>query len=426
MTTEQHISEAVTARGSGTAAGIVGRRDLSWAGKAAALQSITAALARGAGPETLPQSVLTEIANAFAADYVAVVRYTTTDTAQVVVDHFHRQESTSLQGRSVSLAGECVTAGVQRTGAPARIADYPATRGSVAPQLWRHGIRSSAGAPVTVADYLWGAVVLGSRRRSSLPPGTADSLSVFANLLATALLHQRTHAALHASRARVIEAADTARRRLERDLHDGAQQRLVSVGLQLQMMQASLPPGAGELRSQLAEAANNLTDLHADLQRLARGLHPGILSTGGLTAALRALARRSTIPVTLKLGTLDHALQVPVSVAAYYVVAEALTNTAKHAQAAHITVETKVQDGTLTVSVTDDGTGGAQMNTGSGLLGLTDRVEALGGHLRVISAADAGTAVHARIPLVAPPRGVNPTPPLQPTLWTRKDSGRHS
>jgi signal transduction histidine kinase len=217
-------------------------------------------------------------------------------------------------------------------------------------------------------------------------------------LVAIAIANAATRAELVASRARIVTAGDEARRRLERDLHDGAQQRLVSLGLQLRVAEEAVPPELDEFRGQLAQVLAGLTGVSADLQEISRGIHPAILSRGGLGPALKTLARRSSVPVDLDL-TLDRRLPDSIEVAVYYVVAEALTNAAKHAAASLVNVGVDTNDATLRLLIRDDGIGGADSRKGSGLIGLQDRVEALGGHMDIASPPGSGTSVHISIPL---------------------------
>jgi signal transduction histidine kinase len=203
---------------------------------------------------------------------------------------------------------------------------------------------------------------------------------------------------LTASRARIVSAGDEARRRFERDLHDGAQQRLVSLGMNLRSAQDLLPPDLEDLHRQMADIVDGLVGVSKDLQDISRGIHPAVLSRGGLAPALKTLARRSAVPVELRLGV-DRRLPDCAEVAAYYVVAESLTNAAKHAQASGVTVEVEADADDLRLAIHDDGSGGADSRRGSGLLGLRDRVEALGGHLFVSSPIGSGTSLTATIPL---------------------------
>jgi PAS domain S-box-containing protein len=209
---------------------------------------------------------------------------------------------------------------------------------------------------------------------------------------------ERSRAELAASRARIVTAADETRRRIERDLHDGVQQRLVSLALEQRAAESLVPPGLRELRTQLSRVAEGLAGALEELQEISRGIHPGVLSHGGLGAALKALARRSAVPVELEIGT-ETRLPEPVEVAAYYVVSEALTNTAKHARASTAQVSVEVRDGVLELSIRDDGSGGADPARGSGLIGLTDRVDALGGTMQVTSPAGQGTTLFVRLPV---------------------------
>jgi signal transduction histidine kinase len=205
---------------------------------------------------------------------------------------------------------------------------------------------------------------------------------------------------LAASRARIVATADEVRRRIERDLHDGIQQRLVAFALGLRGVGEVVPPERPELQAQLSELEDRLADVIEELREIARGVHPGILSKGGLGAALKAMARRSALPLQLDVGTLGR-LPEPVEIAAYYVVSEALANAAKHANASVVQVDVRLEDGTLRVMVRDDGIGGAEAGHGSGIVGLTDRVEALGGRLELTSPPGAGTAIVVELPAQA-------------------------
>ena len=226
--------------------------------------------------------------------------------------------------------------------------------------------------------------------------GEIGVLEASFNTMAGSLEHSREE--LAASRTRVVSAADQARRRIERDLHDGTQQRLVSLVLDLRAAQAAVPPELPELRAQLARVADGLTGALEDLRELSRGIHPAILSEGGLAPALKALARRSAVPVEVEVEV-PARLAEPVEVAAYYVVSEALANTAKHAHASVIHVHVQAGDDRLRLSVRDDGVGGALPGRGSGLVGLTDRVQALGGTITIHSPAGQGTRLQIDLPV---------------------------
>jgi signal transduction histidine kinase len=216
--------------------------------------------------------------------------------------------------------------------------------------------------------------------------------------VATAVANAEGRAQLTASRARVVAAADEARRRIERDLHDGTQQRLVALALALRAAETHIGPEQDELRAELAQTADGLSDVVEDLQEISRGLHPAILSKGGLAPALKALARRSAVPVELEVDVPER-LPQPVEVAVYYVVSEALTNAAKHARASVVEVKVQADNGAVTLVVDDDGVGGADPAAGSGLVGLHDRVEALGGSMEIRSAPGEGTSLQAVVPV---------------------------
>ena len=237
------------------------------------------------------------------------------------------------------------------------------------------------------------------------PRGEESRVAQFTDLVGTAIANAESRAQLLASRARIVTTADQTRRRIERDLHDGAQQRLVTLTMKLRALEAVAGPEAESLGNDVEEIAAGLDDVLDDLRETARGLHPVILSRGGLALSLKALGRRSPVPVELDVEARER-LPEPVEVAAYYVVAEALTNAAKHAHASFVKVEAEVIDGGLRVSVSDDGVGGANPARGSGLIGLTDRVEALGGKLTLHSPPDGGTALSVDLPLSGRPLDV--------------------
>jgi signal transduction histidine kinase len=231
----------------------------------------------------------------------------------------------------------------------------------------------------------------------ALPEDTVSRLASFTELLATAIANAESREALTASRARIVAAADESSRRLERNLHDGAQQRLVSLGLELRAVEAAMPPDDA-LRAQVARTTSGLAGVLEDLQEISRGLHPAILSEGGLGPALKVLARRSAVPVKVEVHT-RRRLQKQVEAAAYYIASEALTNAIKHAEASIVELHADSRDGILEMSIRDDGIGGADPSRGSGLIGLTDRVEALGGTISVVSPPGEGTSLHVRLPI---------------------------
>jgi signal transduction histidine kinase len=265
----------------------------------------------------------------------------------------------------------------------------------------REGILSSVAVPIYVNGRLWGMIAVGSGQ-ARLPHDTEQRMAEFTDLVATAVANAQNLAELITSRARIVTASDQARRRIERDLHDGAQQRLVSLALQLRSAgRASPSPEAEELATQMDLMAEELTGALDELREIARGIHPAALAEGGLRPALKALARRFAVPVRLDVGV-DERLPEPIELAAYYVVAEALTNTAKHADASVVDVRAESGEGILQILVRDNGRGGADIARGTGLIGLTDRVEALGGRLSLYSPPGVGTTMQVALPLTAP------------------------
>jgi signal transduction histidine kinase len=301
----------------------------------------------------------------------------------------------------VSADGASILASVLRTRRVARIDRYLGPPGPCAATPPDQRSRCAVAAPIVVEDRVWGAMIATWARESPPEAGTEGRMAEFTELVATAIANADSRAELTASRARVVATADETRRRIERDLHDGAQQRLVSLGLELRAAQDAVPSDLGELREQLAQAARGLGGVVDDLLEISRGIHPAILSKGGLGPALKALARRSAVPVELDVRS-DRRLPGPVEVAAYYVVSEALTNAAKHANASVVHVDFQAADSTAQLTIRDDGVGGADPGHGSGLIGLRDRIEALGGTIEVVSPAGSGTSLVVRIPTDGP------------------------
>jgi signal transduction histidine kinase len=243
-----------------------------------------------------------------------------------------------------------------------------------------------------------GVIAASRKREEPFPPDTEARLGEFTELVATAVANAEAHAELIASRARIVATADETRRRIERDLHDGAQQHLVSLALRLQGAAASIPPQLDEIHQEITDVCAELDEVLTDLRELSRGIHPANLTEGGLGPALRNLARRSPVPVQLQLG-MEGRLPERVEVAAYYVVAEALTNVARHANASLVQVELDTDDGLVRLDIRDDGVGGADPSRGSGLIGLRDRVEATGGTLGVESHPGQGTSLLVELPI---------------------------
>jgi signal transduction histidine kinase len=282
------------------------------------------------------------------------------------------------------------------TGRPARIDKYADATGALAEGIREVGIRSAVGTPIIVEGRLWGFVAAGSSQEQPLPPDTEARLASFTELVATAISNTEARTEVAASRARLLAATDDERRRVVRDLHDGAQQRLVNTIVTLKMVSDALRNDEDAAPALVSEALELAEQANADLRELAHGILPTVLTRGGLRTGVDALASQTPVPVEIDVSV--DRLPTAVEATAYFVVAEALTNVAKHARAGHAEVMAQIEDGTLTVQVRDDGVGGARPD-GSGLVGLLDRVAALDGRLRVESPADGGTLVSAAIPL---------------------------
>jgi signal transduction histidine kinase len=366
----------------------------------AALRRVATLVAQAAPPEEVFAAVTAEVGRVLSADVAGMSRYDPDGAATVVGVWTSTGAALPVPGSTrLSPGGRNVTTLVFQTGRPARIDDYADASGPAADLAREEGLRASVGVPITVQGRLWGVVMVSSRR-APLRADTEARLAGFTELVGTALANTEAQAALTASRARIVATADQTRRRIERDLHDGAQQRLVSLALQLQAAQAAVPAALDELGAELHRVVAGLNGAVDELRELSRGIHPAILAEGGLALALRTLARRSTVPVELHLGT-QARLPERVEVTAYYVVAEALTNVAKHAGASVVQVEVDTEAGLVRLGVRDDGVGGADPARGSGLVGLKDRVEATGGTLRIDSRPGQGTSLLVELPIDA-------------------------
>jgi signal transduction histidine kinase len=364
----------------------------------AALRRVATLVARAEPPRAVFAAVAQEVARLLSADLTALTRYDAGDMLTTVAV-WSASGDVELTGLHVPIDDSTIGTLVRDTRAPARMDQSPNVPTQLSAEL---GIGSLVAAPITVAGRLWGQITVASVGEEVSPPGTEDRLGGFAELVATAVANAESQAEVRASRARIVTTADETRRRIERDLHDGAQQRLVSLALQLRGAQAAVPPGLSELEADLEEIAGGINDVFDEVRELARGLHPAVLAEGGLGAALKTLARRSTVPITLEVRT-EERLPQPIEVAAYFVVSEALANAAKHADASSVAVQVATVDGVLRVAVRDDGVGGAELGGGSGLVGLKDRVEALGGRIGVESPPHAGTEVSVELPLAGEP-----------------------
>jgi signal transduction histidine kinase len=361
----------------------------------AALRRVATLVARGVPSSELFGAVTEEVGRLFGADLAGMIRYETDDKVSVVATWAAAGEPHEVGGR-LPLDEAGLAATISRTGRPARMDDYEGVRARLAVIREELGVRSSVASPILVESHLWGALAVHTKHPEPLALDTGSRLENFAELVATAISNTEARNEVAASRARIVAATDTERRRVVRDLHDGAQQRLVHTVITLKLAHRALRNEAKDLPALLTEALAHAQQATNELRELAHGILPAVLTQGGLRAGVDALASRMPVPVenAVSVGRLPAAIEAT----AYFVVAEALTNIAKHAQARRATVTARVQDGTLQVQVRDDGVGGA-LPDGSGLLGLRDRLAVLDGQLRVESPADGGTLVTADIPV---------------------------
>ena len=366
-----------------------------------ALRRTATLVASGAPLEVVCQRVTEETAELLGVTTAALVRFDSETRGTVVGRSTDDPRDEFSVGEPIPLDGDSSIVRTLRTGEVARTDDFSTRRGSIADTLRHLGYLSTAAAPITFSGRPWGAIVIATTSAERLPPHTEQRLSDFAELVGLALASTHAHAELAASRARIVQAADEARRRLERDLHDGAQQRLVSLALVLRMAKAKLDTDPAVARQLLDGAGGELEQALEELRELARGIHPAVLSDRGLPAALAVLAERAPFPVTVD-ETFEDDGRPPgaVEAAAYYVASEALANASKHAGPCTAAITLARDAEALTIEIRDDGSGGATRDGGSGLRGLADRVEALRGSLEIDSPPGEGTRVRARLPRV--------------------------
>ncbi len=369
----------------------------SLAEEQAALRRVATTVASAADQERVFAVVTEEVGHLLGAATANMVRYEPDGTGIVVGAWSTGDVQTVPLGTAVALDGQTVAARILRTGRPERLDSYEGLSGSTADMLRSLGFRAAVGAPITLAGRLWGAVMVSTVQETPFPSGSERRIADFAELVALALSNAEAREELAASRARIVEAGDAERRRIERNLHDGAQQQLVALALTLRTCESKLAAGDPDAPELLEQAGAALAEALEELRELARGIHPAILTDRGLGPALEMLAARASIPVDLS-TTLEGRLPAPVEAAAYYLVAEALTNASRHACAERVRVRLGRADGNVLVEVADDGAGGADEHGGSGLRGLRDRVEALGGRLELESPPGAGTTLRATVP----------------------------
>lgn len=362
-----------------------------------ALRRVATLAALPAPPSVVFESVTREVGQLCRADLARMERFEP-DGSVTGVAAWSKVPSRLAVGTRFDLQGPSIAHAVRQIRGPARVDSFAGATGDIAREAHEVGIRSSVGCPIVVAGRLWGVIAASTMSARPFPPSTEAQIGGFTEIIATAIANAESRAQLAASRARVVAAGDDMRRRLERNLHDGLQQRLVSLSLMMRIAREKVPPGLPTLQADLSQLTQLIIEAVDELRETTRGIHPAVLSEGGLGPALRLLARRSPVPVSLHV---DAGSRYPATaeVAAYYVVAEALTNTTKHARAMHAEVTVEPLDSALRVRVRDDGVGGAASQRGSGLIGLHDRIEAIGGAIDITSPAGQGTLIQVSIPL---------------------------
>jgi signal transduction histidine kinase len=363
----------------------------------AALKRVAILVARGTPAEQVFAAVTEEVGRLLSADMTNMCRYEPGNTMTFVAT-WAKGDAGFRVGSRWPLGGRNLATLVFETGHSVRIDIYADASGPLSVAAQDTGTRSAVGSPIIVEGRLWGMMGAGSSIEQTLPRDSEARLASFTELVAMAIANAESRAELKASRARIITATDETRRRIERNLHDGAQQQLVSLLLELGSAESTVPAEMAELRAHHARMKRGLVSVLAELREISRGIHPAILTEAGLGPALKTLARRSALPVELELRY-QRRLPEHVEVAAYYVVSEALTNAAKHAQASVVKIDVVEQDAILKLAIRDDGVGGADPSQGTGLAGLADRIEALGGRLEIVSPARSGTSLSIEIPI---------------------------
>jgi PAS domain S-box-containing protein len=368
------------------------------AAEQAALRRVATLVAREPAPEEVFAAVTREASRLLGADSGLLLCYDEEHTTGTIVGRYSEVPTTAFTlGTVLPVEGNSLTSMVLRTGEAGRLDDYEGVEGEIARRVRESRYHSVVAAPVVVAGRIWGVLVAGSQGPEPVPAGAEARLESFAELVALALASAEARSELAASRTRLVEAGDTARRRLERDLHDGAQQRLVGVALAMRLARSKMEKDPSAATELLDEAGEQLDQGLEQLRELARGIHPALLTDRGLQPALAALASRAPFAVGLDVPVERYTHGVEVAV--YYLVSEALTNAAKYAEASAVAVTVTHGNGVLAAEIEDDGRGGADPDGGSGLRGLADRVEAQGGRLHIDSPPGRGTRIRAELPL---------------------------
>ena len=368
----------------------------------AALRRVATMVARESPAEEIFAKVAEEVGVLLGGETTVIQRYEP-DGEVLIAGTWGRLREAFPVGCRLTMDGQSATNLVYRTERPVRVESYEHASGSIAARAREGGLRSAVGSPIVVNGRLWGAIAVGTSVAQPMPADAETRIAKFTELVATAISNVQARSDLAASRARVVAASDRTRRQIERDLHDGAQQRLIQIALNLKLATEAIEKEPETLRGLLAEAREHAEQATVELRELVHGILPPVLRHGGLRPAVRTLARRMPLPVRtdVDVGRFPPAIEA----SAYFVVAEALTNVAKHSGASVATVVARAGDGALEIQVRDDGVGGARPD-GSGLIGLADRVAAVDGRLRIETPAGGGTLIVASLPVG--PSGADP------------------
>jgi signal transduction histidine kinase len=362
-----------------------------------ALRRVATLVAEGAEPARIFETVTREVGLLSGADLARMERFES-DTEVTAIAAWSRDQAPELAiGRRFDLRGPSIAASVLAAAEPLRIEGFEGAGGEIAEEAQALGIRSSVGCPVLVEGRLWGVIAASSKREGAFPPETESQIGEFTELVATAIANADSRDELIASRARIVAAADEARRRIRRDLHDGGQQRLVHALITLKLARRSLDDGDGKTDELIDEALAHTEGAVEALRELSHGILPSVLTRGGLRAGVEAIVARMPLPVDVDVG--EERFPPGVEATAYFVVSEALTNVVKHAGATRAEVSAHVREGVLRVEIRDDGRGGAGPGGGSGLVGLRDRVTALAGSLEIASPPGGGTRIAMTLPV---------------------------
>jgi signal transduction histidine kinase len=363
----------------------------------AALRRVATLVAQGAAPTAVFEAAAAEMATLLKADGITLCRYEPGGEVTVLA-HRGPEAAQIPPGTRVRHDGRSVSATVRRTHRPARLDSYSESGGAIGQVIQGLRFRSGVGAPIILDGRLWGVAVANWVGDTVSPPDTEERVAQFTQLLETALANADSRDQLTASRVRLLTEADSARRRVVRDLHDGTQQRLVHTIVTLKLAQRALQRDSAEAASLIAAAIEHAQRGNAELRELAHGMLPTALTKGGIASGVQTIVARLELPVVVDLPTERYSAEIEAST--YFIISEALTNVVKHSQASAAEVRVGTVDGVLRVEVRDNGTGGADA-TGHGLVGINDRVIALGGRLRVESPAGGGTRLVATLPLNA-------------------------